>query len=78
VHNARALVEAGAAILMPQGELEADSLRDLFQEILFSPERLRRMQSAALTLARPDAADAVLNLILGLRERCPRDFVYSS
>ena len=68
--NAEALVRAGGAKLVPEGELGADTLRTIFEEILFEPERILEMEDGALSLARPDAADEVLDLILELRETC--------
>ncbi len=68
--NAETLVQAGGAMLVPEDELGADTLRTIFEEILFEPERILEMEDGALSLARPDAADEVLDLILELRETC--------
>ena len=68
--NAEALVRAGGAKLVPEEELGADTLRTVFEEILFEPERILAMEDGALSLARPKAADEVLDLILELRETC--------
>ena len=68
--NAEALERAGGAILVPEEELGADVLRTIVEEILFEPARLLEMEDRALSLGRPDAADAVLDLILELKETC--------
>ena len=68
--NAETLVQAGGAKLVPEEELGAETLRTIFEEILFEPERILKMEDGALSLARPDAADEVLDLILELRETC--------
>ena len=68
--NAEALERAGGAILVPEEELGADVLRTIVEEILFEPGRLLEMEDCALSLGRPDAADAVLDLILELKETC--------
>ena len=68
--NAEALVRAGGAKLVPEEELGADTLHTIFEESLFEPERILKMEDGALSLARPDAADEVLDLILELRETC--------
>lgn len=68
--NAEALERAGGAILVPEEELGADVLRTIVEEILFEPGRLLEMEDRALSLGRPDAADAVLDLILELKETC--------
>jgi len=68
--NAELLVEAGAARLVPEPELNSDALREVFEEILFAPERLLEMEDAARSLGKPEAADAVLDLVLELRLSC--------
>ena len=68
--NAEALERAGAAIMVPEEDLGAETLRTIFKDILFEPGRLLAMEDRALTLGRPDAADAVLDLILELKEKC--------
>jgi undecaprenyldiphospho-muramoylpentapeptide beta-N-acetylglucosaminyltransferase len=61
--NAAALVAAGAAILVPDGELDGARLVEEVQPLLDHPERLVAMAAAARTLARPDAADRVADLV---------------
>ena len=68
--NAEALERAGGAIMVPEEDLGAETLRTIFEDILFEPGRLLEMEDRALTLGRPDAADAVLDLILELKEKC--------
>lgn len=79
VANAQALVEAGGAQLLAEEELSSSSLRRLFTDVLFSPQRLSAMARGALGLARPRAADAVLDLAVELRnKRCRSGSVSSS
>ena len=61
--NAAALVRAGAAILIPDGELDGDRVVREVQPLLDEPERLVAMGVAARSLARPDAADRVADLV---------------
>ena len=62
----------------PEDELSAAKLRQVFDEVLFSPGRLQAMEEGALALARPDAADAVLDLAVELKlERCRSRFASS-
>ena len=61
--NAAALVRAGAAVLVPDGELDGDRLVRELQPLLDEPERLVAMGDAARSLARPDAADRVADLV---------------
>jgi len=61
--NAAALVRACAAILVPDPELDGPRLVRELQPLLDAPERLAAMGAAARTLARPDAADRVADLV---------------
>jgi len=64
--NARAVETAGAAVVIPDGELAGDSLARRIQELLRDRTRLARMAQAARTLARPDAAHRVAESVLAL------------
>ena len=61
--NAAALVRVGAALLVPDGELTAERLVAELEPLLEDPGRLEAMGKAALTLARPDAADRLAMLV---------------
>lgn len=61
--NAAALVRAGAAVLIPDRELDGDRLISEVEPLLGSPDRLKRMGVAARTLAQPHAADSVAQLV---------------
>jgi UDP-N-acetylglucosamine--N-acetylmuramyl-(pentapeptide) pyrophosphoryl-undecaprenol N-acetylglucosamine transferase len=56
-HNARFLVDAGGAVLMPQEELRPERLADFLRGI--SRERLLEMALAARRVGRRDAAESV-------------------
>ncbi|MDF3855380.1 UDP-N-acetylglucosamine--N-acetylmuramyl-(pentapeptide) pyrophosphoryl-undecaprenol N-acetylglucosamine transferase [Paracoccus sp. P2] len=64
--NARALAESGAAILLPESVLDAESLRRDIRDILSDSARATAMAAAALTLARPDAAQRLADLVTEL------------
>lgn len=64
--NARILAEAGAAVLLPERELSADRLVELVDGLLGDPARLKQMGERARALARPDAAERLVELILEL------------
>lgn len=57
--NARSLERAGAALVAPQAALTGASLWGAITELLAAPDRLTRMRSAALSLARPGAAHEI-------------------
>lgn len=58
--NARYLSDAGAAVLVPESDLNAVVLRDLLVEFAAARERLLAMAVAARRLAVPDAAERVI------------------
>jgi UDP-N-acetylglucosamine--N-acetylmuramyl-(pentapeptide) pyrophosphoryl-undecaprenol N-acetylglucosamine transferase len=76
--NAQALAMAGGARLLAESDLGADSLRGVFAEVLFSPERLAAMEQGTLSAGRPGAADAVIDLALSLETQCRPAFASSS
>ena len=61
--NAQALVDAGAAVLVPDAECTGARLAAELEPLLADPARLEAMAAAARTLARPDAADALAELV---------------
>jgi UDP-N-acetylmuramate--alanine ligase len=62
--NARWFEQAGAALVLPDGELDAQRLRAAVTELLANGERLARMSASARELARPDAAARVADELL--------------
>lgn len=62
--NARWLVDAGAAELLPQSRLSKDSLQQLLEELMTDKQRLLDMAKRAQTLAIVDAAERVSDLCL--------------
>lgn len=61
--NARALVDADAAVLVPDAELTAERLVREVDALLATPGRLDAMARAARTTAHRDAGDAVAALV---------------
>ena len=68
-HNARALADAGAAELMEQGELTGGRLADRIETLSRDRDRRRTMSAAARSLARPRAADDIVDEVIRLTER---------
>jgi UDP-N-acetylglucosamine--N-acetylmuramyl-(pentapeptide) pyrophosphoryl-undecaprenol N-acetylglucosamine transferase len=64
--NARALAEAGAAIVVAQPELTAERLAAELAGLMRSPARLGAMADQARRLARPDAVERLLDAVLDL------------
>lgn len=64
--NARALAASGAALVLPQAEMTAAQLTGALAEWLSAPERLARAARAAASLARPQAARDLADLVLAL------------
>ena len=68
--NARAMEQAGGGVLLPQTRAEAmtrdGTLAPMLTALLNDRDRLAAMRRGALSLARPDAADAVASELLAL------------
>lgn len=64
--NARFLVEAGAALLMPEAELNARALADALIALAADRTRLTQMAQAARNQAMPHAADTAATRLLEL------------
>lgn len=61
--NAEALVAAGAAVLIPDDELDAGRLEEVLDMLVADPSRLAAMAAAARSQGRPDAAEQVADLV---------------
>ena len=61
--NARGLVEANAAIMIPESQLTFDSLRQQVELILSQPEAATQMAIAALSVGKPQAAEELAGLV---------------
>ncbi|HEX3160083.1 MAG TPA: UDP-N-acetylglucosamine--N-acetylmuramyl-(pentapeptide) pyrophosphoryl-undecaprenol N-acetylglucosamine transferase [Gemmatimonadaceae bacterium] len=64
--NARALDAAGAAVHLPQGQLDGSRLDDLVRQLAADPARLDALARAAASRARPDAAAMIARHLLTL------------
>ncbi len=65
-HNARALVDAGAALLLREQDLTGDTLAGAVHDALARPERLAGLAAAARARGNPDAVAAIVSKILTL------------
>jgi UDP-N-acetylglucosamine--N-acetylmuramyl-(pentapeptide) pyrophosphoryl-undecaprenol N-acetylglucosamine transferase len=58
--NAEYLADGGAAVILPQQDLDAESLAGVLEPLLASRAKLLEMATAARRLALPDAAEKVV------------------
>ncbi len=65
--NARSLERAGAAVLLPEPELDA-RLGEVVVDLLDDPDALSQMAEAARERARPDAAETIARDVLTLAD----------
>lgn len=61
--NARALAAAGGAVVFTEAELSVEAMADTLAGLLADPDRLGRMAAGAKSLARPDAAERLADLV---------------
>ena len=62
--NARVLEHAGGAVVLLEGEFDADSLLEEVRTLLADEQRLESMGAAMRTLAVPDACERIVGIIL--------------
>ena len=67
--NARWMERAGAAVVIPDAELSAERLAREVSALLGDRERLAAMAAASASLARPDAARAIADELVGAAGR---------
>jgi UDP-N-acetylglucosamine--N-acetylmuramyl-(pentapeptide) pyrophosphoryl-undecaprenol N-acetylglucosamine transferase len=65
--NARAVEKLGAAMCRPESALTGNLLAEEIVALQMNPERLAAMSNASLKIGRPNAADEVARLALGLK-----------
>ncbi len=65
--NAHALVEAEAAILIPESALAPDALAGEITRILTQPQAAETMARNALSAGRPDATERLVEMVEGLQ-----------
>lgn len=64
--NAQSLVSAGAARLLPDGQLSGQAVASLLLELMDQPQVLRAMEERAQALGRPQAAQEIASRCLAL------------
>ena len=69
--NARGLVEAGGAILIPERALTPDALAEEINRVLSDPDGAMKMAIAATHAAMPDAVETLAGMVETLAEKGP-------
>jgi UDP-N-acetylglucosamine--N-acetylmuramyl-(pentapeptide) pyrophosphoryl-undecaprenol N-acetylglucosamine transferase len=67
--NARVVERAGGAIVITETDLAPERLGLAINEIINDPDRARRMGEASMTLAEPDAAKKIVDLLEKFEKR---------
>jgi undecaprenyldiphospho-muramoylpentapeptide beta-N-acetylglucosaminyltransferase len=67
-HNAKGLVDAGAAVLVLDRDLTVDRLESELAALIGDPARLRGMAEAARSTGHPDAASCIADLVDSVAE----------
>ena len=60
--NARVLMDAGAALMVTNGDLNGARLSEMLVQLCKNPDRLRKMGERASALAKPAAAETIVKL----------------
>ena len=63
VEIARGLVEAGAAIMIPESRLTPETLATQIETILAQPDAALQMSLAAMSVGKPEAAEALAQMV---------------
>ena len=61
--NARGLVDVGAAVMVPESALSPESLMEHVNTILSAPDAALQMSIAALSTGKPEAAEALAQMV---------------
>ncbi|MBO9446520.1 UDP-N-acetylglucosamine--N-acetylmuramyl-(pentapeptide) pyrophosphoryl-undecaprenol N-acetylglucosamine transferase [Ruegeria sp. R14_0] len=67
--NARGLVQAGGAILIPENALDVSALTEQITAVLTNPEAAQKMAHAALSTGAPDATERLVALVENLAQK---------
>lgn len=64
--NAEVLVKRGAAVIMEESSASSEGLANQIAALIRDPEQMRKMAAASKSLARPDAAKAIVDVAKSL------------
>ncbi len=69
LHNARSMAEAGAALVMEETELSAESLAREIRALMNDPLSLEKMAVAAKALGKPEAGRRLAKIIMEMAKK---------
>ena len=61
--NAKAMLDAGCALLLEEKDLSADKIYEMVESLIFDDEKLQKMAISSESLGFPNAAENMVNLI---------------
>ncbi|WP_299140402.1 UDP-N-acetylglucosamine--N-acetylmuramyl-(pentapeptide) pyrophosphoryl-undecaprenol N-acetylglucosamine transferase [uncultured Tateyamaria sp.] len=67
--NARGLVDAGAAILIPESQLSIESVTSQIAMVLDNPGGATQMANAALSVGKPEATESLVHMVETLSQK---------
>jgi UDP-N-acetylglucosamine--N-acetylmuramyl-(pentapeptide) pyrophosphoryl-undecaprenol N-acetylglucosamine transferase len=70
--NASVLVDAGAALMIAESDLDPERLAAEIERLAGDPQRLHRMEEAAAHLGRPEAARDIVEVVSQLAHHLPQ------
>ena len=70
--NARGLVDASAAILIPESQLTVDAVAEQIAMVLDNPEGAAQMARAAMAVGKPDATENLIAIVETLAQKGQR------
>ena len=68
VKNALTFSNSGAAVVMPQSQLEYGELEKTVLELFQNPEKIQTMEEYSIQMAAPDATQNIINTIMEIAE----------
>ncbi|MEO1228569.1 MAG: undecaprenyldiphospho-muramoylpentapeptide beta-N-acetylglucosaminyltransferase [Myxococcota bacterium] len=69
--NGQAMVDAGAALMFPERDLDGARLAAAINELASDPDRLSAMEAASASVGRPEAAREIIDFCVGLVGETP-------
>ena len=68
VKNALAFSNSGAAVILPQFQLESGDLESTVLDLFRQPEKIREMEEQSVQMAAPDATEKIISTIMEIAQ----------